>query len=151
MSVSESYLKNLDYSVVQQCMHCGLCLPTCPTYDATKLERNSPRGRIALMRAIADGRLEATRSFRRRNVFLPRLPGLHDRLPGGRELRRTVRARPGRSRSERCSIAPDAISSAVSPLRWLFMDLRRLQLVGHANAALSTARFASVSSATAGS
>ena len=45
-------LKELDYSVLQQCMHCGMCLPTCPTYDATKLERNSPRGRIALMRAI---------------------------------------------------------------------------------------------------
>ena len=58
-----SQLRGLDYSVVQQCMHCGLCLPTCPTYDATKLERNSPRGRISLMRAIADGRLEATRTF----------------------------------------------------------------------------------------
>ena len=52
-----SQLRDLDYSVVQQCMHCGLCLPTCPTYDATKSERNSPRGRIALMRSIADGRL----------------------------------------------------------------------------------------------
>ena len=58
-----SHLKDLDYSVVQQCMHCGLCLPTCPTYDATKLERHSPRGRIALMRAIADGELEATKTF----------------------------------------------------------------------------------------
>ena len=58
-----SHLKDLDYSVVQQCMHCGMCLPTCPTYDATKLERNSPRGRIALMRSIADGELEATQSF----------------------------------------------------------------------------------------
>ena len=58
-----SPLHSLDYSVVQQCMHCGLCLPTCPTYDVTKLERNSPRGRIALMRSIADGRLEATRTF----------------------------------------------------------------------------------------
>ena len=44
-------------------MHCGMCLPTCPTYDATKLERNSPRGRIALMRAIADDRLEPTAAF----------------------------------------------------------------------------------------
>src|SRR5580658_11440 len=58
-----SQLRGLDYSVVQQCMHCGLCLPTCPTYDATKLERNSPRGRIALMRAIADGDLGVTKAF----------------------------------------------------------------------------------------
>lgn len=57
------YLKRLDYSVLQQCIHCGMCLPTCPTYDETKLERNSPRGRIALMRSIADGRLEVTRAF----------------------------------------------------------------------------------------
>ena len=63
MTATRSHLKDLDYSVVQQCMHCGLCLPTCPTYDATKLERNSPRGRIALMRAIADDRLEVTPSF----------------------------------------------------------------------------------------
>ena len=40
-----------------------MCLPTCPTYDATKKERHSPRGRIALMRAIADGDLEVTRDF----------------------------------------------------------------------------------------
>src|SRR3979409_910654 len=63
MSAALSHLKNLDYSVVQQCMHCGMCLPTCPTYDKTKLERNSPRGRISLMRAIADGRLDPTRAF----------------------------------------------------------------------------------------
>src|SRR6202012_4543069 len=38
-------------------------LPTCPTYMETKLERNSPRGRISLMRAIADGKLEAKKQF----------------------------------------------------------------------------------------
>ncbi len=53
----------MDYSVVQQCMHCGLCLPTCPTYVETGRERNSPRGRIALMRAVADGELELSRDF----------------------------------------------------------------------------------------
>src|SRR5436853_3619696 len=57
------YLKELDFSIVQQCIHCGMCLPTCPTYDETKLERNSPRGRIALMRRIADGQLEVTQAF----------------------------------------------------------------------------------------
>jgi glycolate oxidase iron-sulfur subunit len=56
-------LKSIDYSVLQQCMHCGMCLPTCPTYDATGRERNSPRGRIALMRAIADGDLDVTPTF----------------------------------------------------------------------------------------
>lgn len=56
-------LASLDYAVLQQCMHCGMCLPTCPTYDTTLRERNSPRGRIALMRAIADGELAVTREF----------------------------------------------------------------------------------------
>ena len=56
-------LKHIDYSVLQQCMHCGMCLPTCPTYDTTKRERNSPRGRISLMRAVADGELEISREF----------------------------------------------------------------------------------------
>jgi glycolate oxidase iron-sulfur subunit len=40
-----------------------MCLPTCPTYDATKLERHSPRGRISLMRALADGDLELGLEF----------------------------------------------------------------------------------------
>src|SRR5687768_15916516 len=56
-------LRTMDYSVLQQCMHCGMCLPTCPTYDQTKHERNSPRGRIALMRAVADGTLAVTQEF----------------------------------------------------------------------------------------
>jgi len=60
---AHSPIRELDYALLQQCIHCGMCLPTCPTYDATKIERNSPRGRIALMRAIADRRLEPTRIF----------------------------------------------------------------------------------------
>src|SRR5713226_3758892 len=56
-STEPSLLKQLDYSVLQQCIHCGMCLPTCPTYEVTKHETSSPRGRIALMRAVADGRL----------------------------------------------------------------------------------------------
>lgn len=57
------HMGDLDYSVVQQCMHCGMCLPSCPTYLETRRERNSPRGRIALMRAVSDGDLEVSREF----------------------------------------------------------------------------------------
>jgi len=59
----ELRLQSMDYSVLQQCIHCGMCLPDCPTYQETGKERNSPRGRIALMRGIADGDLELNESF----------------------------------------------------------------------------------------
>ena len=61
--MAANLLKTLDYSVLQQCMHCGMCLPTCPTYVETKRERNSPRGRISLMRAIADDEARVSAAF----------------------------------------------------------------------------------------
>lgn len=52
-----------DDDILQQCMHCGLCLATCPTYELTKFERSSPRGRIRLIRSVARGEMELSQTF----------------------------------------------------------------------------------------
>lgn len=49
--------------ILQQCIHCGMCLAVCPTYDLTKLERSSPRGRIAMIKSVARGEMEMSRTF----------------------------------------------------------------------------------------
>ncbi len=42
---------------LQQCVHCGLCLPACPTYHVFHTEMDAPRGRLALMAAASEGRI----------------------------------------------------------------------------------------------
>ena len=130
MDTSHSHLKDLDYSVVQQCMHCGLCLPTCPTYDATKLERNSPRGRIALMRAIADDRLEASRAFAEEMYFCLGCLACMTACPAGVNYAELFEH--ARAEAEQSGVLRSAKRSLIRSftLRWLFMDLRRLQWLG---------------------
>jgi Fe-S oxidoreductase len=50
-------------ALIDKCVHCGFCLPTCPTYLLWGEEMDSPRGRIYLMKAGLEGRAEMTESF----------------------------------------------------------------------------------------
>ena len=57
-------IATLDLAELYQCVHCGLCLNQCPTYRVTRLEAESPRGRIHLVKAAADGRIELNDRFK---------------------------------------------------------------------------------------
>jgi glycolate oxidase iron-sulfur subunit len=50
----------VDSELIADCVHCGFCLPTCPTYELWHEEMDSPRGRILLMAALTDGSIELT-------------------------------------------------------------------------------------------
>jgi len=66
--MSEPTIRNerdlVDYTATLDCIHCGLCLETCPTYSLTGAETSSPRGRIHLMRAVAENNLVPDAEYR---------------------------------------------------------------------------------------
>src|ERR1044072_7867248 len=59
-SIRENLRPILEEDKLLACIHCGLCLEACPTYVITGNENDGPRGRLYLMRAVAEGRLENT-------------------------------------------------------------------------------------------
>jgi len=54
----------IEYRRFQECIHCGLCTASCPTYVETGNENDGPRGRIYLMRSVVDGRLALSEEVR---------------------------------------------------------------------------------------
>jgi glycolate oxidase iron-sulfur subunit len=130
MTARANLLRSLDYSVLQQCMHCGLCLPTCPTYNETKIERHSPRGRIALMRAIADGELDSTRIFGQELYYCLGCLACTTACPAGVDyagLFETARAQVEQSKVLR---SPKRNFVRWFTIRLLFMHPRLLRLAG---------------------
>ncbi len=107
-----------------------MCLPTCPTYDATKNEVSSPRGRIALMRAIADGKLAANSpQFADEMYFCLGCLACETACPAGVNYAEMIEF--ARAEVESSGAKADVkrnLIRAVS-LRWLFAKPGRLRLI----------------------
>ncbi len=86
-----------ETALIDDCVHCGFCLPACPTYVLWGEEMDSPRGRIYMMKKSAQGEAPLDQRFRLAHGQLPGLHGLHDCLPLRRAIQQADRrhARPG--------------------------------------------------------
>uniref|UniRef100_A0A832G744 Glycolate oxidase iron-sulfur subunit n=1 Tax=Ignavibacterium album TaxID=591197 RepID=A0A832G744_9BACT len=92
-AANSELLKILPHDdILQQCIHCGMCLSTCPTYDLTKLERSSPRGRIRMIRSVARGEMELSQLFAEEMNFCLDCQACETACPAGVKYGRMVEA-----------------------------------------------------------
>jgi glycolate oxidase iron-sulfur subunit len=129
---SSAYFKGTvipDNNILVNCMHCGLCLPTCPTYALTGLEKSSPRGRIRLIKAVADGELPITKAFIYEMNFCLDCQACETACPAGVKYGSLVEA----ARTQISEQGYEGIVSSVGKkvlLEWLFEQQWRLRAVG---------------------
>jgi len=96
----------IDYELLLDCVHCGLCTASCPTYVETGNENDSPRGRIYLMRAVRDGRLELGHEVRRHLELCLDCRACETACPSGVQYGKLIE--PFRVGMEQAAVARDA-------------------------------------------
>lgn len=101
--------------VLTNCMHCGLCLPVCPTYAITGREKSSPRGRIRLIKYVAEGTLEMTDGFVDEMNFCLDCQACETACPAGVQYGSLVEAARNQIRIH------GKESSSTSLLKWIFL------------------------------
>jgi glycolate dehydrogenase iron-sulfur subunit len=106
-----------------------MCLPTCPTYDRTKQERNSPRGRISLMRAVADGELEIDHAFAEEMSYCLGCLACQTACPAGVNYGLLLETARAEVRDKQSATRGEMFWRAIA-LGLLFMRPRLLRMVG---------------------
>lgn len=117
-----------NYDFIVNCMRCGLCLPHCPTYELTGREKSSPRGRIRLIKSVADGDLPITQGFIDEMNFCLDCQACETACPAGVKYGALVEA-------VRAQIFQQGYESTLSTLtkkvilRWVFLNPARIRIV----------------------
>jgi glycolate oxidase iron-sulfur subunit len=126
----------IDYELFLDCVHCGLCTSACPTYVELGNEADSPRGRIYLMRAVTDKRLELNPEVRRHLDLCLDCRGCESACPSGVQYSKLIE--PFRMQMAQAGVPTLSLGSLqrlllfhVTPyarrLRWALAPVRLLQ------------------------
>ncbi len=113
-----------DLEGIRACVHCGICLPQCPTYRVLGEEMDSPRGRIYLMRAAAEGRVGLTRTLVRHLDLCLGCRACETACPSGVPFGRLLEAT--RGQIERRALRPFVERLLSGALLGLFSHPKRL-------------------------
>src|SRR5215217_2840705 len=118
-----------DDDLLRACVHCGMCLPTCPTYRLTGQEASSPRGRLWMMRAVADERLELLDPvFEEQMYQCLNCRACEAVCPSGVHYGPLVEASRAQLEQHRKRPLAQRVLRKVT-LGWLFADVSRMRLV----------------------
>src|SRR5437879_5712301 len=109
-----------------RCVHCGFCLQACPTYLMTGLETESPRGRIQIARAVAEGRVEPRPNVVAHFDLCLQCRACETACPSGVPYGRIMEDT--RALVQKSPLRPTAWRLRATVLRLLFATPRRLRL-----------------------
>jgi len=116
-----------EYDLLFDCVHCGLCAEACPTYVATRCEMDSPRGRIYLMKSLAEGNIELDDDAARHLDLCLGCRGCETACPSGVHYGRLIEsARSFVERNHRRGLSERIKRSAIGAI---FPYPRRLQML----------------------
>src|SRR3954470_18018016 len=118
-----------EEDLLRSCVHCGMCLSSCPTYRITGQEMSSPRGRLWLMSAVAEGRLELSNPvFEEQMYQCLNCRACEAVCPSGVHYGPLVEASRAQLEQHQPRSLRERVLRAVA-LKWLFADTTRLRRV----------------------